>query len=315
MYLNATGYYVPEGRVDNNYFATLLNVDEEWLRARTGIETRARASETETLDYMSIMAVENGLQNLPYDYRDIDLIIFASYTHSDLVGTTGHIIQREFEMHKAKVFALSAGCSSAINAMEIIRSFLKSRTISKALLVCADRNSTYLNESDDQSGHLWGDAAVAFFFSDEKYASREAKLIDVTTQGLGQIGNGPQAVSLNPKNGGLVMPSGRDVFVQACIHLCDSTRNIMTHNGYTVEDLDFFIGHQANRRILTRVRKELNIEYEKVLTNLTHYGNTGCASAPLVFAEHYDKFQVGDLICMSVFGGGYSMGSSLFIVS
>lgn len=315
MFLNASGYYIPEKRVDNSYFSRLYNVEEEWLKNRTGIETRAIATENETLNYMSIIAVRQATAQLKYNYKDIDLIIFASYTHSDLVATTGYIIQKEFGMNKAKVFTISSGCSSAINGIEIVSSFLKTKTASKALLVCADRNTTYRNEKDNQSGHLWGDAAVAFIFSNEKTRANEARLIDVTSQGLAHIGKGPLAISLNPQKNGLSMPYGKDVFVHACDYMCQVTREILNKNGFTIYDLDYFIGHQANKRILTRVRRELKIGQEKVLSNIMDYGNTGCASAPLVFAENYANFQAGDLICISVFGGGYSKGASLFIIS
>lgn len=315
MYLNTTGYYIPQARINNSYFSSLLEVEEDWFVKRTGMQTRSRASEKETIDYMSIMATENAIKDLEYDYREIDLIIFASYTPSDTIGTTGHVIQREFDMHNARVFYLSSGCSSSINAMEIIRSFFETGVSSKALLVCSERNSTYLDENDLQNGHLWGDAAVALFFSSQPVSDKEAKLIDIISQGLGHIGNGPKAVSLNPRTTGLRMPHGKDVFIQACTYMYRSTKDIVRKNGYRVRDLDYFIGHQANMRILSRVSNELEISPEKVLTNLREYGNTGCAGAPLVLAENYYKFQTGDLVCMSVFGGGYSMGTCLFIVS
>lgn len=315
MYLNSTGYYIPKGRIDNKYFSTQLGVDEEWFVQRTGIHSRSRASEDETIDYMSIEAVKSAIQELPYDYKKVDLIIFASYTPSDTIGTTGHVIQKEFGIHDAKVFYLSSGCSSSINAMETILAFFKTGVSKKALLVCAERNSTYLNENDSQNGHLWGDAAVAFFFSAESFNSQEAELVDIMSQGLGHIGNGPDAVSLKPKENGLQMPYGKEVFLKACTYMCKFTKDIVTRNGYMIKDLDYFVGHQANMRILSHVRKELGIPQKKVLTNLTEYGNTGCASAPLVFAENYHKFQSGDLICMSVFGGGYSVGACLFIIN
>lgn len=315
MYLNSIGYYVPSGRVDNKYFSVLHGLEEGWFEQRTGMKTRSRASDKETIDYMSIKAVKKALQTLVYDHRKVDLIIFASYTPSDTIGTTGHIIQKEFEMHDARVFYLSAGCSSSVNAMEIINSFFKAGTSKRALLVSAERNSTYSDDNDLQNGHLWGDAAAAFFFSNEQLAPNEAKLIDIMTKGLGYVGDGPEAVTLKPKSGGLQMPKGRDVFMQACTYMNQSTKDIVERNEYSLNDLNYFIAHQANQRILSRVNSELGISEQKALSNVREYGNTGCAGALLVFAENFGKFKLGDLICITVFGGGYSVGSCLFVMS
>ncbi|MCX8676945.1 MULTISPECIES: 3-oxoacyl-ACP synthase III family protein [unclassified Apibacter] len=310
MFINSKGCYIPTKRVTNSYFAKLNDLSEDWYFKRTGILTRARASEEETIDYMSIKAVEDAVKNLPYDISEVDLIVFASYTPNDTVGTTAHIIQKEFNINNAKAFYISSACSSAINGMEIINSFFKSKISSKALLISADRNSSYSDDKDIQSGHLWGDAAVALFFSSEPMRPNEAEVIDINTLGLGNIGYGPKAVTMEPKNG-LHMPYGKDVFTQACIYLTKLTDAIIKKNGYTISDLTYFIGHQANKRILNNVCHELGLDENKSLTNVEELGNTGCASAPLVFAQNYDIFKEGDLVCLSVFGGGYSCGTCL----
>ena len=313
MYINSTGYYIPERRVGNDYFAQKNNLPEEWFLKRTGIVSRARASEKETVNYMSIEAVKNAQINLPYNIEEVDLIVSASYTPSDTIGTTAHVIQREFQIPHAKVFSLSAACSSAINAMEIIKSFFDTGISTKALLVCTERNSSYCNDDDSQSGHLWGDASTAFFFSAEQVTEGEPRLVDITSHGLGHIGYGPEAVSLDPKEKGLQMLYGRDVFVQACTYITQSTQDILKKNGYSVPNLSYFIGHQSNWKILTHVCDQLNIDSDKSLTNLRELGNTGCASALLVYAQNQEKFHSDDLICLSVFGGGYSVGTCLLV--
>lgn len=311
MYINSVGYYIPSNRLDNKYFASLSNLEEEWFVKRTGIQTRSRASEKETIDLMSIEAVKKMSANLPYGVDNIDLIIFASYTPSDTIGTTAHVIQKEFQICNAKVFSISSACSSAINGMEIIRSFFQSGISSKALLVCAERNSSYLSK-DTENGHLWGDAAVALSFSKEAFEGN-IELVDIISQGLGHIGRGVEAISLNLQANRLTMPYGKEVFSYACTYMQRLTNDIVKRNGYSVKDLDYFIGHQANKRILTHVCYKLDIPQEKIIMNVESYGNTGCAGAPLAFAEHHNRFQTGELICMTVFGGGYSTGSCLLI--
>jgi len=311
MFVNATGHYIPSARIHNDYFLNVNGLTDEWIFQRTGISTRSKASAEETIDQMSIEAVKNACARLPYDIKETDLIIFASYSPSDTVATTAHVVQREFGIENAKAFYISSACSSAINAIEIIQSFFETGKAKKALLVCADRNSTYANEEDPKSGHLWGDAATALFFSKESCSEKEPVVVDVTSQGLGCLGKGPEAVRLQPKNGGITMPYGKDVFINACNYIAGNTRTILEKNGYAVSELSFFIGHQANMRILSHVAKELELPEEKVLSNIKELGNTGSVSSALVFCQQYDNFKSGDLICLTVFGGGYSSGACL----
>ena len=135
---------------------------------------------------------------------------------------------------------------------------------------------------------------------------------DVNTLGLGHIGYGPKAVTLRPKTAGIEMPYGKDVFTQACTYLGSLTKDILEKNNYYISDLSYFIGHQANNRILQHVCDCLEIPREKSLTNIEELGNTGCGSSLLVFAQNYEKFKKEDLVCLSVFGGGYSAGACLF---
>lgn len=310
MFINSTGYYIPEKRIDNQYLAQINDSTEDWYVKRTGIITRARATEGETINYMCIEAVKSAIKNLPYDIHEVDLIIFGSYTPSDTISTTAHVIQKEFNIDKARAFYISSACSSAVNGMEIIKSFFETNISKRALLVCADQNSQYSNDHDRESGHLWGDAAVALFFSNEEISSNDSKVIDVITRGLGNIGKGPDGITLNPKVG-IQMLYGKDVFTNACIYMSEFTKYIIKKNNYTIDDLSYFIGHQANKRIISFVCNELGICESKSLTNIETLGNTGCASAPLVLAQNYDNFKSNDLICLSVFGGGYSSGTCL----
>ncbi len=311
MYINATGYYVPEKRIPNSYFLNVNGLTDEWIFQRTGISTRSKATDEETINYMCIESVKKALLQLPYPVADVDLIIFASYTPSDTVGTTAHVIQREFGIKNAKAFYISSACSSAINAMEIICSFFKNGLATKALLISADKNSSYSNEEDPKAGHLWGDAATALFFSSDRCGEQEPEVIDIITQGLGHIGKGPEGVYLSPGKEGIQMPDGKDVFIQACNYIAQNTKIIVEKNGYDLDQLSYFIGHQANMRILSHVAKELKLPNEKVLSNIQELGNTGSVSSVLVFAQNRSLFKTNDLICLSVFGGGYSAGAAL----
>lgn len=311
MFINATGHYVPEKRVHNQHFLNLNGLTSEWIEQRTGIKTRSKATEEENVTTMGIEAVRNALPKLPYDITSVDLIISASYSPHDTVATGAHVAQREFSIENAKVLYLSSACSSFVNALEVVEGYFALGKASKALIIAADKNSAYSNETDPKAGHLWGDAAAAFFISKEKQAENEPKIIDIFTEGLGHISKGPDAVQLLPRHGGIFMPEGRDVFMQACTYMPKNALYLLEKNNYTLDDLSYLIGHQANMRILANIAKQLELPDEKILYNIDELGNTGSVSCALVYSQNADKYKAGELICLTVFGGGYSAGACL----
>lgn len=311
MYINATGFYVPAERVPNSHFLKLNGLTSEWIEQRTGIKTRSKAKPEENIQTMSLEALKMALPKLPYDITEVDLIISASYSPFDTVATAAHVVQREYSINDAKAFYLSSACSSFINALEVVEGYFAMGKASKALILSADKNSAYANESDPKSGHLWGDAAAVFFVSKERYKEEEGEIIEIVTQGLGDIGKGPDGVQLRPRDGGIMMPEGRDVFIQACTYMPKNLLYLLDNNGYTLDDLTYFIGHQANMRIMSNIAKQLQLPEEKFLSNIEELGNTGSVSSALVYAQNDGRYRKGDLVCLTVFGGGYSAGAFL----
>ncbi len=311
MYINATGFYIPEERVPNEYYTEKTGLTDEWIVQRTGIKTRSRARADENINTMSIDAVENALPSLPYDIKEVDLIISSTYSPYDTVGTAAHVVQHKFGIENAKAFTMSSACSSFINAMEIIEGYFAMGKAHKALIIGGDKNTAYNNEDDPKSGHLWGDAAVAFFFSSERVTDNDHEVLDIYTEALGCMGKGPEGIQLRPRDGGIRMPEGKDVFIQACTYMPKNALRLLEKRGQTFDDLSYFIGHQANMRILKNIANNTNLPEEKVLSNIEELGNTGSASCALVFAQNTEKFKKDDLVCISVFGGGYSAGACL----
>lgn len=162
MFINATGFYVPEERVDNQHFLELNGLTSEWIEQRTGIRSRSKAKAEENINTMSMEAVRNALPKLPYDITDVDLIVSASYSPYDTVATAAHLAQHEFHIENAKALYLSSACSSFLNALEVVEGYFAMGKATKALILSADKNSAYYNETDPKAGHLWGDAAAAF---------------------------------------------------------------------------------------------------------------------------------------------------------
>lgn len=311
MYINATGYYVPEERVDNQHFLALNGLTSEWIEQRTGIKTRSKAKPEENVNTMSMEAIRNALPNLPYDITEVDLVVAASYSPYDTVVSAAHLAQFEFQIRNAKALYLSSACSSFLNAMEVVEGYFAMGKASKALILGGDKNSAYANETNPKDGHLWGDAAAAFFLSKERIRETDAEVLEVYTQGLGHLPKAPEAVHLRPQEEGISMPEGRDVFVQACTYMPQNVLRLLENNHLTLGDLSYFIGHQANMRIMMNIAKQLNLPEEKILHNIEELGNTGSASSALVYAQNSHRFKQGDIVALTVFGGGYSTGACL----
>lgn len=308
MYINAMGHYVPSDRVTNDYFEKTNGLTSDWIFQRTGILSRSKARADENCDSMAIEAVKNALPSLPYDIKDVDLIVGAYYAVYDSVATAAHVIQQQFGIHGAKAVYISAACSSFINGLEVIEGYFASGKAKRALIVCSEHNTYYSNEKDPKSGHLWGDAAVAFFVSKERESENDLEILDIFTEGLGDIGKGPGGVKLRPGEDGISMPDGRDVFVHACRYMIYALNNSLKNTGLKIEDLKNLICHQANKRIVAQVANQLDKPLDDFINNIEELGNTGSASAPLVFSQHKEDFKKGDLVAVMVFGGGYSCG-------
>ena len=311
MFINATGYFIPEGRVSNDHFFEINGLTSEWILQRTGIQTRSKAENGENAETMGINAVKNAMQQLPYPIEDVDLIVSACYSPRDTVATLAHLVQREFKIENAKAMYLSSACSSFANGLEVVEGYFAMNKASKALIICSEHNTYYSNESDPKCGHLWGDAAVALFVSKEKQNEDESQILDVYTRGLGHIGKGPDGVHLRPKEDGITMPEGRDVFIHACKYMIEVLEHLTNKNNISIPDLKYIICHQANMRIVANVAHQLNLDMNKFLNNIQDLGNTGSASAMLVLAQHIHELKKGDLIGLTVFGGGYSSGGFL----
>lgn len=311
MFINATGYYIPPIRVHNDYFLDVNGLSSDWIFQRTGIETRTRVGKGENSFTMGRKAVSRAIEKLPYPIEEVDLIISAGYTPQDTVGTLAHTIQRDFNITNAVSLMISSACSSCVNAIEIVEGYFAANKASKALIICSENNSYYNDESDPASGHLWGDAAIAMFISKERVSENDPEILNVATHGLGHIGKGPEGVYLTPKEGKIAMPNGKDVFANATRYMIDAVNEVTTKSNVSMKELDYIIAHQANMRIINNVLKQLNFPESKSLNNIRTYGNTGSASAFLVMMEHEKEFQKGNLVGITVFGGGYSSGATL----
>lgn len=311
MYINSSGFYIPSSRIPNDYFKEVNGLSSEWIYQRTGINTRSKVSPGENGHTMGIRAVESAVSSLPYSVKDVDLIVCAGYTPYDLVATLAHEVQRRFKMRRASAVYISSACSSFINALEVVEGYFAMNKAQKALVVCSEHNSAYNDESDPVSGHLWGDAAVAWFVSKRQIAEGEPLIKDIYTKGLGHVGKGALGVNLRPRVGRVVMPDGKDVFINACKYLTATIRLMAKREGCDLSEVSGIICHQANARIVENVRDQLSLPETLFLNNIKELGNTGSAGCALVLSQNITNFKKSDTVILSVFGGGYSCGGAL----
>ncbi len=309
MYINAMGHYVPSQRVDNDYFLDINGLTADWILQRTGIRTRSKCADGENQNTMAMEAIEDAMRSLTYDIKDVDLIVGAAYAAYDTVATVGHQAQRQYDIDGAKVLYLTSACSSFINGLEVVETYFAAGKATKALLICSEHNTYYSNESDPKAGHLWGDGAVAYFISKERVAPTDWKVSTVFTEGLGNVGKGPDGVRLRPKEDGITMPDGRDVFIHACRYMIYALNKALDNAGLKIEDISKLITHQANKRIVAQVAHQLDKNLDDFINNIEELGNTGSASAPLVLSQYKDEIPDGSKVALMVFGGGYSCGA------
>ncbi|TAF64405.1 MAG: ketoacyl-ACP synthase III [Cytophagales bacterium] len=311
MYIVQVSSYIPENVVDNAHFSQINGISEEWIVERTGIEQRRKVTAGENTNTMAIEAIKAALPTLPFDYKDIQLIVGATYTPYDTIHTIAHAVQHFLDISDIPVVSVSSACSSFANAMEIVQGYFAMNKAEKALVVVSDHNTAYSRDDDTVGGHLWGDGASAVFVSKTPITSRDMKVVDIITGGAGNVGKADIGVVLKPWDGGFVMNNGRDVFLNACNYMSKVTRDILEKNNYTLADLSYFIPHQANLRITRNVAQNLGLDDSKALSNIQYLGNTGCAGCSIALFENQYKFQKGDIIVITVFGGGYSYGAIL----
>ncbi len=311
MYINLISHYLPETVISNDYFKNVNGLSDEWIVSRTGIKERRKASSHENTNTMAIDAVERSIKNLSYSISDIDSIIGATYTPFDTVVGLAHSIQSHYKINKAKAINITSACSSFVNAVEIVEGYFASNKAEKALVIASEHNTAYSNENDKQSGHLWGDGAAAIFISKKRLSENDLKILDVNTEGLGNIGHPDESVYLHPLNGGLRMPNGKEVFINANKYMAKSLDDILKKNSISIDDVDYVIPHQANVRIIENVRSQLEIGKEKMVVNIDKLGNTGSASTPIALAQIIKKIKHNDVVGITVFGGGYSSGAMI----
>jgi 3-oxoacyl-[acyl-carrier-protein] synthase III len=311
--ITGLGAHVPERVLTNDELAQLVDTSDEWIVERTGIRERRIAAETEALSDLALPAIGQALDQAGSDGTDIDLLIVATVTPDMMFPSTAAILADRLGATEAAAYDLSAGCTGFMYALAQAYGMLAGGLARRALVVGGDVLSRILDWSDRSTLVLFGDGAGAVVLE----PSEEAGFLAFE---LGADGAGGENLWL-PGSGSrlfeepdrLVKMNGREVFKFATRVLVSSGEAVLERGGVGIEDVDVYVPHQANVRIIDHATKKLGVPSERVVINVDRYGNTSSGSIPLALADAQveGRLQPGKLVLMTGMGAGLTWGSAL----
>ncbi len=317
----AVGTCVPERVVTNDDLSLTLDTSDEWISTRSGIRRRHIAADGQAASDLGSVAASRALAAAGVSPAELDLIIATSISSDMPFPATASLISGNIGADGVPAFDLSAACTGFVYALAAANAFIASGQAAKVLVIGAEAVSKMIDWTDRSTAVLFGDAAGAVLLA--PVAEGETGIIGF------DLGNDPGgAGQLSIPAGGSRLPAsaetvqerqhfikmnGREVFKFATRVLASSAGKVLDQHGFRVEDVDLFIPHQANIRIIDAAARKLGLAPEKVFSNLENYGNTSCASIPLCLDEaaRAGRLKAGDLVLMVGFGGGLSWGSCL----
>jgi 3-oxoacyl-[acyl-carrier-protein] synthase-3 len=319
--ITALGRYVPPKVVTNYDLAKSVDTNHDWVVSRTGIVERHWVEPGTPTSELAAQAVGDLLKNRGIEASEIDLIIVATVTPDMLFPATACIVQNKVRATRAWGFDLSAACSGFLYALTVGTQFVESGAHDKVVVVGSDVMSTITNFDDRSTCVLFGDAAGAVLLepSDDDDIGIIDYLHEVDGSG-GEFLYMPGGGSLNPashetvdKKMHYVHQDGQPVFKYAVRKMGEISRGVLQRNGLSSGDIDLFIAHQANLRIINAAADKLGLEESKVVKNIHKFGNTTAATIPLAIGEAIDdgRLKKGSVVVFAAVGAGYTVGSVL----
>ena len=321
IHILGTGSYTPAFQVTNADMAKIVETNDEWIRTRTGIQSR-HIADGEPTWYMGAQAASHAIEMAGIDPKDIGLIIDTTITPDFSTPSVSCLVQREIGAVQAACFDLNAACSGFVYGMETAHCFLKTNREMKYALVVANENLTRItNYSDRSSCILFGDgaaAAIVEYQEDRLYSSylsadgTGAKFLYARTATpdnpfCKRKAEYDDGIEPGPEGWGHTMrQDGREVYKFAIKAMANSAQKAAEKIGFDLQQLDKIVPHQANIRIIETAMKSLKMPMEKVVVNIDQHGNTSSASIPIALDEavRSGKIQRGDKICLVGFGAG-----------
>jgi 3-oxoacyl-[acyl-carrier-protein] synthase-3 len=312
--ITGLGCYVPDRVLTNDELSTLVDTSDEWIMTRTGIRERRIAAPEQAMSDLAVPACSAALEQAGVQPREVDLLVVATVTPDMTFPSTSALVADRLGMPDAAAYDLSAGCTGFMYAIAQAHGMLASGLARKALVVGGDVLSKILDWSDRSTLVLFGDGAGAV-------------VMEAIEDGGGFLGfelgaDGGGGVHLwLPGSGSRVFDdpdrfvkmNGREVFKFATRVLVSSAETLLEECGKTVDEVDVYVPHQANVRIIDHARKKLGISEERTVVNVDKYGNTSSGSIPLALAdaEQDGRLKPGELVLMTGMGAGLTWGSAL----
>ncbi|MEE9572463.1 MAG: beta-ketoacyl-ACP synthase III [Candidatus Neomarinimicrobiota bacterium] len=318
--ITTTAKYLPDGVLSNFDLEKMIDTTDDWIKTRTGIETRRLVSEGQASADMATEVAKILLERSNTDKNEIDLIIIATITPDTLLPSTAARVQHNLDAQNCWGFDLSGACTGFLYALETGSKFVESGKYKKVMVIGVDTMSSIIDYTDRTTCVLFGDGAGGVLLEP---AESKNGIIDSLLRIDGSGGEAlimPGGGSLHPasadtikKKMHYVHQDGKTVFKFAVKGMANISSEILKKNNYTGDDVKLFIPHQANKRIIDAAAKRCRIPMDRVLININKYGNTTDATIPIGMDEAASNGLIkdGDLVLTSSFGAGFTWGSIL----
>ena len=314
--ITAVGAYVPDEVLSNADLAQMVDTSDDWISTRTGISERRMLKDKPT-SFMAIQAAKNLIERSSIDPKTIDLVLVSTATPDMLIAATAAHVATEIGATNAFGYDLQAACSGFLYGMSTAAAYVSSGRYQRVLLIGADKMSSIIDYSDRTTCIIFGDGAGAVLFepNEEGFGFMDEYF---RSDGIGRE-------HLYIKAGGSMLPAsaetvsngqhflrqdGKTVFKFAVSNMADAATKVMERNELAADDIDFFVPHQANKRIIDATAQRTGVDPEKVLSNISSYGNTTAATLPLILSDFEQRFQKGDNLMFAAFGGGFTWGAA-----
>jgi 3-oxoacyl-[acyl-carrier-protein] synthase III len=311
------GAYLPKRVVTNDDLSRMVETDNDWIVQRTGIRQRHIAAPGEFTSDLAIAAARAAIDDAQVDTQSIDLIVLATATPDHTFPATAVAVQSGLGLSNGAAFDLQAVCSGFVFALATADGLLKTRQFQRALVIGAETFSRILDWTDRTTCVLFGDGAGAVVLEaqDQNGTSEDRGILTYKLRSDGQykmklyVDGGPSSTGTV----GHVRMEGREVFRHAVAMISDVVADAFRQTGYTAEDINWFVPHQANQRIIAGSAHKLGIAPNKVVSTVDMHGNTSAASIPLALsvARQDGRIKRGDLVLLEAMGGGFTWGAVL----
>ena len=311
------GCYLPERVVTNEELAKTVDTSDEWIVQRTGIHERRIAADGELTSDLALHAAKSALAHAKVEASSIDLIVVATATPDNTFPACAVSVQAGLGITTGVAFDLQAVCSGFVFGLATVDGLLRTGAYKRALLIGAETFSRILDWNDRTTCVLFGDGAGAVVLEAQESAGTndDRGLLTIHLRSDGRhksklyVDGGPSAT----QTVGHVRMEGREVFRHAISMITDVVEDAFSKTGYTADDVDWFVPHQANKRIIDGSAHKLGIDPAKVVTTVDRHGNTSAASIPLAICDAVADRRIkrGDLVLLEAMGGGFTWGAAL----